>query len=122
MIDSSVRAIVFASALATFSASLVGSAYAGPYDGSWSVTVTTSRGNCGSYRYGVNISNGIVSGGGGGSVSGRVSNRGGVSVSVSGGPGTAYGSGHLSRNSGGGSWRGSGPQGSCAGHWSAQRG
>jgi hypothetical protein len=119
MIHSSVRALVFASAIAAFTASLAGSAYAGPYDGSWSVSVTTSRGNCGSYRYGVNISNGIVSGSG---ASGRVSNSGHVSVTVSGGAGTAHGSGHLSRNSGGGSWRGSGGQGTCSGSWSASRG
>jgi hypothetical protein len=63
-----------------------------------------------------------VSGGGGASVSGRVSNSGAVSVVVSSSIGSARGSGHLSRNSGSGSWNGQSQQGRCSGVWSAQRG
>jgi len=98
-------------------------AFAAPFDGSWSVLILTRSGPCGqSYRYGVTISNGIISGAGGASVFGRVTQNGSVSVSVSGSQGNARGSGKLSRNSGGGSWRGSGPSGSCSGSWSARRG
>ena len=37
-------------------------------------------------------------------------------------PQYAVGSGHLSRSSGRGSWRGQGPSGACSGVWSATRG
>src|SRR5262249_61267516 len=76
------------------------------------------------YRYGVTISGGVVYYAGGGPVSltGRVSPSGNVTVRVSSGPQYAVGSGRLSRSTGGGSWRGQGPNGSCAGGWSAGRG
>src|SRR5215467_5962789 len=83
--------------------------FAAPFDGSWSVLIVTRSGACGqSYRYGVTISNGRVFGAGAANVVGRVSQNGSVSVSVSGPQGRAHGSGKLSRNSGGGSWSGSG--------------
>jgi hypothetical protein len=63
-----------------------------------------------------------VTGGGGASVSGRVTNSGAVSVVVSSSIGSARGSGHLSRTSGSGSWVGQGQQGRCSGVWSASRG
>jgi hypothetical protein len=69
----------------------------------------------------VTIQNGIVYGGGGATLSGRVKNNGSVNVSVSSGAQQAHGSGRLSRNSGGGNWRGSGPTGSCSGSWHATR-
>jgi hypothetical protein len=98
-------------------------AFAAPFDGSWSVLIITRSGPCGqSYRYGVTISNGIISGAGAANVVGRVTQKGNVSVSVSGPQGSARGSGTLSRSSGGGSWRGSGPSGACSGSWSARRG
>jgi hypothetical protein len=97
-----------------------------PYDGQWSVTISTSRGDCGSNSlYGVNIRNGSVSyaGGAGAVVRGSVSGSGHVSVSVSQGQQSASGSGRLSTNgTGRGSWSGSGPTGRCSGSWSAQRG
>jgi hypothetical protein len=100
-------------------------AWAAPYDGSWSVVVVPRSGACSqSYRYGVQITNGVVyyAGGGPVSVSGRVSSSGAVRVTVSAGGQYAAGSGRLGRSSGGGSWRGQGPTGSCAGVWSASRG
>jgi len=116
-----IRVLGFAAAfVGTLSA--LSPALAGPFDGSWSVLVITRSGPCESYRYGVTISNGVVSGGGLASVSGRVTQNGSVSVSVSGAQGSAHGSGKLSRNSGGGSWRGRGPSGACSGNWSARRG
>jgi hypothetical protein len=123
MLSNSVRAVTLATAFAACTMSFASTAYAGPFDGSWSVVIVTRSGACDpSLRTSVFISNGIVSGGGGASISGRVSNSGSVSVTVSGGPGTAHGSGRLSRNSGGGSWSGSGGQGRCSGSWSASRG
>jgi hypothetical protein len=123
MISKSIRAVTLATAFAACTVSFASTANAGPFDGSWSVLIVTRSGPCDqSYRFGANIYNGIVSGGGGASVSGRVSNNGSVSVSVSSGSSSAYGSGRLSRNSGGGSWRGRGPQGTCSGSWSASRG
>jgi hypothetical protein len=123
MLSNSIRAVTMASAIVACTLPLASTANAGPYDGSWSVTVITRSGPCDpSYRYGVSISNGIVSGGGGASVSGRVTNSGAVSVVVSSSVGSARGSGHLSRNGGGGSWSGQGQQGRCSGTWSASRG
>ena|SRR5712692_8469918 len=110
-------AVAFACILSTRSPAL-----AGPFDGSWSVLVITRSGPCDQYRYGVTISNGIISGAGVASVFGRVTQNGSVTVSVSGAQGRAQGSGKLTRNSGGGSWRGRGPSGTCSGSWSARRG
>ena len=95
-----------------------------PYDGYWSVVVVGRSGECagGSYRYAVTISNGIVSYGGGDAyISGRVNAKGGVYVRVSAGGQNAAGSGRLSGNRGGGSWRGQSGYGACAGSWSATR-
>ncbi|MGB6536874.1 MAG: hypothetical protein WBF58_13025 [Xanthobacteraceae bacterium] len=90
------------------------------FDGNWSVAIYTSYGSCGSYRAAIRISGGRVEGGNGDySVNGRVSPSGAVSVTVSGGAGSASGYGRLSRSSGGGRWRSSG--GECAGSWSASR-
>ena len=122
MIHRRIRTLTAATALAcTFA--FLSTAHAGPFDGSWSVLIVTRSGPCGeSYRYGVTINNGVVYSAGIASVSGRVTQNGSVSVSVSSAQGTARGSGKLSRNSGSGSWRGSGPSGTCSGRWSAQRG
>jgi hypothetical protein len=124
MLSKSIRAVTLAAAFAAGAISIASTmAYAGPFDGSWGVLIVTRRGPCdASFRTSVYISNGIVTGGGGASVSGRVSNAGAVSVCVSGGPGRACGSGRLRGNSGGGSWSGSGSQGRCSGSWSASRG
>jgi hypothetical protein len=123
MISHSVRAAIMATAFAVTAAAP--SAYAASFDGSWSVLVMTKSGSCdATYRYGVTISNGVVyySGGGPVSLTGRVSSSGAVSVRVSAGSQYAAGTGRLSRNSGGGSWRGQGQTGSCSGVWSASRG
>ena len=122
MIAPSIRTLTLAAAFVACSFSVASTAQAAPFDGAWSVVVVTQRGACEpSYRFGLTISNGVVSGDGSASVSGRVARNGSVSVAVSGGPGTAYGSGRLSRTSGAGSWRGQGPSGLCSGSWSAQR-
>jgi hypothetical protein len=123
MIRSALRVFGLATAAAAGIISFAVPLYAAPFDGYWSVLIVTRSGACDpSFRTAVNISNGIVSGGGGANISGRVSNGGAVSVSVSAGDQYASGSSRLSRNSGSGSWRGRGSRGVCSGSWSASRG
>jgi Ni/Co efflux regulator RcnB len=90
------------------------------FDGSWSVAINTQSGACDpSYRFGVQIVDGNVVYEG--RSAGRVSSNGGVWVNVSQGGQQAAGQGRLSRNHGGGVWRGYGSAGTCAGTWQAQR-
>jgi len=91
----------------------------GNFDGSWSVSIYTTNGPCGTYRVAARIAGGRVYGGGDYSVSGHVSSNGAISVSVSNSQGTATGYGRLSGSHGGGRWRTSG--GECSGSWSASR-
>lgn len=126
MISRFSRGIILAGALA--SAGIAASARTAvartSYDGSWSVLIITQSGACGpSYRYGVEINNGSVFYAGGGPVNlqGRVARNGAVHVTLSAGEQRAYGSGRLSRYQGGGSWRGQGAAGTCAGRWVAER-
>jgi hypothetical protein len=118
MISHSIRAVTLATLFAVTMFAAGTSALAASFDGPWSVLVVTKS------RYGVTISRGVVYYAGGGPVSltGRVSPSGSVTVRVSSGPQYALGSGRLSRSTGGGSWRGQGPNGACAGVWSASRG
>ena len=125
MISHSIRAAMLATGFAVAMSCAGPSAHAASFDGPWSVLVVTRSGACDqAYRYGVTISGGVVYYAGGGPVSltGRVAPSGNVTVRVSAGPQYAIGSGRLSRNKGGGSWRGQGPNGSCAGVWTATRG
>jgi hypothetical protein len=95
-----------------------------PYDGGWSVVIAGRSGACAgsSYRFAITIINGIIRyGGSEAQFSGRVSPNGAVSVGVRAGDQVAVGGGRLSRNVGGGTWRGRSGQGVCAGNWSAQR-
>lgn len=94
------------------------------FDGSWSVVIYTQSGGCGpSYRYGGRIMNGRVVNDVGDAVDlrGRVWPNGAIRVSVSSGGQQASGEGRLSRAAGGGTWRGEGSAGSCAGVWQAVR-
>jgi hypothetical protein len=125
MISHFIRAATLATVFAVALSSASPSANAASFDGPWSVLVVTRSGACDqAYRYGVTIVNGVVYYAGGGPVSltGRVAPSGNVSVRVSSGPQYALGTGKLSRSTGKGSWRGQGPNGSCAGVWSATRG
>ena len=90
------------------------------YDGVWSVSLVTTRGDCiASYRYPIQITNGIVANGGALAIDvrGRVAGNGAVSVLVSHGDQHATGAGRLSSTVGSGSWRGGG----CSGSWTAER-
>jgi hypothetical protein len=94
------------------------------FDGAWSVVISTQSGGCDpQYRFGVQIINGniVYDGGAGANVQGSVAPNGGVAVNVSSGGQSANGQGRLSRDSGGGTWRGQGFGGTCAGTWQAAR-
>jgi len=90
------------------------------YDGLWSVSIVTEKGDCDpGYRYPVRISNGMLANGGDSvfTVTGRVGGTGAITVTVSAGGRSATGSGRLAGNMGMGSWTG----GSCSGSWTAER-
>src|SRR6516164_7703649 len=118
------RGCLCASALILAGLTVADPAFArSPCDGAWSVTVMTRGGACEPVsRYGVQISNGMVTAGeGGAAVQGRVSPGGAVSVAVQAGGQSASGSGHLNLARGSGVWRGQGSAGACQGTWVAQR-
>jgi hypothetical protein len=111
-----------AAALITASAMLApATGFAMPrYDGIWSVSIVTKKGDCiASYRYPMRIANGVLGNGGDVvlNISGKVADDGAVRVSVSHGDTRAIGSGRLASNAGGGSWKTT----SCSGSWTAQR-
>jgi hypothetical protein len=90
------------------------------FDGDWSVAISTSYGNCGSYRAGVRIVGGrVYATGGDFNASGAVNGSGGISVRVSSSQGSAYGTGRLRGAAGGGRWRTA--AGDCGGSWYASR-
>jgi len=97
--------------------------YAGappPYDGAWSVSIVTEKGDCDrGYRYPVRITNGVLGNGGSDpfTITGRVAPSGAITVTVSHGDKSATGKGRLAGDSGEGFWQG----GSCSGTWSAER-
>ena len=110
--------------LALTCVAIAGTAFARTaYDGDWSVLIATNSGACGpSYRYGVQISDGIVIYEGGMvTMQGRVTPKGAVKVTVQSGGQWANGYGRLTKSRGGGVWRGQGTSGSCAGTWVAER-
>jgi hypothetical protein len=90
------------------------------YDGLWSVSIVTTKGDCiASYRYPMRIVGGVLANGGdiAINVSGKVAADGAVLVVVSRGDTHASGSGRLAANAGNGSWKTS----SCSGLWTAVR-
>jgi hypothetical protein len=90
------------------------------YDGLWSVSIVTKKGDCiASYRYPMRIANGVLANGGDIAidVSGKVTAYGAVTVVVSHGDTRAAGAGRLVANAGNGSWKTS----SCSGSWTAER-
>jgi hypothetical protein len=93
-----------------------------PFDGGWTVLITTQRRACDSgSSFGLEIRDGAVYGSGGFDVRGRVTGNGAVHVSVNSGDQSATGSGRLSGHAGGGAWHGTGSRGVCSGRWSASR-
>jgi hypothetical protein len=94
------------------------------YDGLWSVSIVTEKGDCDrGYRYPVRISNGTLANAGDTliTITGKVAGTGVITVTVTAGGKSATGSGRLAGNIGMGSWTGSWTGGSCSGSWTAQR-
>lgn len=90
------------------------------YDGTWSVSIITKKGDCiASYRYPMRIANGIVANGGDIAIDvrGKIGPSGAVTVKMSHGDTRATASGRLAGNAGSGSWSGA----SCSGSWTAER-
>ena len=90
------------------------------YDGVWSVSITTAKGDCiASYRYPMRIDHGVLANGGDMAinVSGKVAANGAVKVVLSHGDTRASGSGRLDANAGAGSWKTE----TCSGSWTAER-
>jgi hypothetical protein len=119
MIGKIARASLLALAATTVTASF---AEAGTrYDGRWSLTIQTTRGDCSTYNFPVDISNGNVSFPGLVRANGRVSGKGSVRVFVAAMGKSASGSGRLSVSSGAGRWTGKSGEDRCSGVWTAQR-
>jgi hypothetical protein len=92
---------------------------AASFDGTWTVSIVTTKGVCEQgMALPIQISAGrVVSGHSEVSVTGRVAEGGGITVSVIQGLKRAFGSGKLAEAFGSGTWRG----GPCSGTWTAQR-
>ncbi|HTV36874.1 MAG TPA: hypothetical protein VMF12_10640 [Xanthobacteraceae bacterium] len=111
-------ALVAAAAIVTASAS--SNAAPPRYDGLWSVSIVTEKGDCDrGYRYPIRIANGALANGGSDpfTISGKVAPSGAITVIVSHGDKSATGSGRLAGDAGEGHWTG----GSCSGSWTAER-
>jgi hypothetical protein len=107
-------------AAATLAASTTSNAAPPRYDGVWSVSIVTEKGDCDrGYRYPIRISHGTLANGGSDpfTISGKVAPSGSITVTVSHGDKSATGKGRLAGNSGEGYWTG----GACSGTWTAER-
>lgn len=93
------------------------------YDGVWSVSIVTLRGDCDrGYRYPLRIAGGHVVKADTDpayAVAGAVGRGGAIGVTVAGGGKSATGYGRLARNAGRGVWRTSDSR--CSGQWTAER-
>jgi hypothetical protein len=100
---------------------LISSGSAAPrYDGLWSVSIVTEKGDCDrGYRYPIRITNGqlVNAGDTNFAISGKVGQTGAITVTVAAAGKSASGSGQLAGNAGGGHWAG----GACSGSWTAER-
>jgi hypothetical protein len=93
------------------------------YDGNWSVSIQAGNGDCKSSHLPLKIDNGKLGYNGyvPVSVSGSVGGNGSVNVSLKAGGRSARASGHLSGNSGSGTWTGNSASSACSGTWTASR-
>jgi len=93
------------------------------YDGAWSVVVYTSSGPCEpAQRFSGQIVNGQISYAYGSlEVTGHVEPSGATMVHVTYGTARGEAHGHMTAMQGSGTWTGDGPDGRCAGTWSATR-
>jgi hypothetical protein len=117
------RKIVRASliAVAITGASISVAAARTPYDGRWSLTIQTTRGDCSTYNFPVDIRNGRVSFPNLVRANGRVTGKGSVRVFVAVMGKSASGAGRLTKSSGSGRWSGRSGKDRCAGAWTAHR-
>jgi hypothetical protein len=118
--------VVFAAATAALlvaSSAAISAAAARGFDGIWSVSILTYRGDCDrSYRYPLRIWNGRVIKADNDPnyrVAGAVAASGAIRVTVAGGGQAATGSGRLQGNTGAGIWHTT--NGRCSGRWTAVR-
>jgi hypothetical protein len=111
--------------IASASVAAISTLYAhSSFDGAWSVSITTDKGDCEPTRQLIiSIQDGSVQHVGDSTLSirGHVHSNGQVRVHLTNGDRSANGFGQLSSSSGTGMWRGHGVANSCAGHWSAMR-
>jgi hypothetical protein len=117
LLSAAFGALTAASALVTVAAA---STAAPRYDGVWSVSIVTEKGDCDrGYRYPIRIANGVLANGGNDpfTISGKVAPSGAITVTVSSGSKSATGSGRLAGDTGEGLWHG----GACSGTWTAER-
>jgi hypothetical protein len=119
MIGSISRAGLLALAITTSAASVADAGT--PYDGRWSLSIMTTRGECSTYNFPVDIANGHVSFPGLVRARGRVTRKGSVRVTVAVQDKYAAGSGRLTLGSGSGRWSGHSGSDRCSGTWTAQR-
>ena len=92
------------------------------YDGSWDLVFVTQKGACDpTYKFSVNINNGVVTHPNLVRFRGYVARSGAVRASVTVPDKYASGSGRLSSNSGRGTWSGYSGSSRCSGYWTAQR-
>ncbi len=125
-----IRSLILAAAAAVLLAGSAGADYVqipgagqagAPYDGRWSVSISTTRGNCdGDGVITFHIANGrIVSDSVGADVSGSVGGAGDVRVIMVSAKGSASGSGRLGTQGGAGTWSAGAYM--CGGTWQASR-
>jgi len=94
-----------------------------PFDGAWNLLFVTQYGGCDpTYKFTVEIRNGIIFHPNLRRLRGRVAPSGAISASVAVEQKYATGSGRLSHSTGRGTWRGSSGSATCGGYWTAQRG
>ncbi|MGA9010287.1 MAG: hypothetical protein WB495_26225 [Xanthobacteraceae bacterium] len=112
---------VFGALVAATTLASTTTTFAAPrYDGLWSVSIVTEKGDCDrGYRYPIRISNGQLANAADTNfnISGKVGDTGSVTVTVAAAGKSATGSGRLTANAGGGHWTG----GACSGSWTAER-
>lgn len=109
-------------AVAAIAATIDIAAAATPFDGQWSLTFHTRRGQCEpSYHFDVYIRNGVLRHPNLVRFKGRVARSGAIRASVAVEGKYASGSGRLRRTSGRGSWAGYADGARCSGTWTATR-
>lgn len=109
-------------AVAALTATVDFAAAATPFDGQWSLTFYTRRGQCEpSYQFDVYIRNGIILHPNLVRFRGRVARSGEARATVAVEDRYASGSGRLTRTSGRGNWAGYSGSARCSGVWTATR-